>query len=213
MTNNLSVLVIQYNQRFVVFDFETEGLNLKYSRPWQLAWIECQGKNVVKRNDRYIDVPDLQISPEAARITRFSWDIYNKRKEDPTKVLEDFEKVLNDPEVIIIGQNVLGYDIYILEILREMVGAKPDFSYLARIYDTRMLGLAYREQLEKPRNEELLFWQLKIMNDRSLKSRSSQLQLLKLFDISFEENKLHDAIYDVEMCFKVFLELKRRMNL
>ena len=32
-------------------------------------------------------------------------------------------------------------------------------------------------------------------------------------DIKTEEEKLHDALYDIQMCFKIFLELKKNMNL
>jgi len=37
--------------------------------------------------------------------------------------------------------------------------------------------------------------------------------LLKYFGIDFDENKLHNAMYDIEMCFKVFLALKKNMEL
>jgi DNA polymerase III epsilon subunit-like protein len=51
------------------------------------------------------------------------------------------------------------------------------------------------------------------MHDRSLKSKVSQIQQLKFFGIEFDENKLHEAVYDCEMCFKVFLEIKKNMEL
>ena len=48
--------LLRYNfkQRYVVFDTETEGLNLITSKPWQIAWIECEGKKVIKKhNERH----------------------------------------------------------------------------------------------------------------------------------------------------------------
>ena len=44
MTNSL--LRFKKNQKYIVFDFETEGLNLRYSRPWQLGFIEVEGKSI-----------------------------------------------------------------------------------------------------------------------------------------------------------------------
>ena len=99
-----------------------------------------------------------------------------------------------------------------ISILQRLLGQEPDYSYLSRIYDTRALGKAYREELQKPRGD-FLSWQYKIINDRNLKAKASQNQLLKFFDIDFDEEKLHDALYDIQMCYKIFLKLKKHMDL
>ena len=44
MTNSL--LRFKTNQKYIVFDFETEGLNLRYSKPWQLGFIVAQNKKL-----------------------------------------------------------------------------------------------------------------------------------------------------------------------
>jgi DNA polymerase III epsilon subunit-like protein len=99
-----------------------------------------------------------------------------------------------------------------LAILQRLLGQEPDYSYLPRIYDTRALGKAYREELDKP-NKDFLSWQYKIINDRSLKAKVSQNQLLKFFDIEFDQDKLHNALYDIQMCYQIFLKLKKHMDL
>ena len=137
--------------------------------------------------------------------------LWLKKKEDPETVLADFEEYLYDPQYKIIGQNLLGFDVYMIAELQRMFGRKRDFTYFDRIYDTRALGKAHREGLEKPK-ENFLSWQYKIINDRSLKSKVSQIQLLKYFGIDFEEEKLHDALYDIEMCYQIFCELKKAMT-
>jgi DNA polymerase III epsilon subunit-like protein len=204
--------MLKYNQKYIVFDTETEGLNLHSSKPWQIAWIVCQGDRILETHNRFLDFDDLQISSLVAKLTGFSWSTYNSKKEDPSIVLSDFEKYLYDPQYKIIGQNLLGFDVYIIAELQRMFGKSIDYSYLDRIYDTRPLGKAHREGLEKPK-EEFLSWQYKIIHDRTLKSKVSQIQLLKFFDIDFDENKLHDALYDIKMCYKIFCKLKKNMNL
>lgn len=102
--------------------------------------------------------------------------------------------------------------VFVVASLQKYLGETPDYSYMPRIYDTRPLGKAYKEGLDKPVKGDFLSWQYKIMHDRSLKARSSQLSQLKSLGIDFDESKLHDACYDVEMTFKIFLELKKRMN-
>lgn len=204
--------MLKYDQKYIVFDTETEGLNLHSSRPWQIAWIVCQGYKVLETHNRFLSFKDLSIPDVVQKLTGFSWDTYNKKKEDPRKVLSDFESYIYDPQYKIIGQNLLGFDVYMIAELQRMFGKKIDYSYLERILDTRALGKAHREGLDKPK-EDFLSWQYKIINDRSLKAKVSQNQLLKYFDIGFEESKLHDALYDIKMCYNVFCELKKVMNL
>jgi DNA polymerase III alpha subunit (gram-positive type) len=204
--------MLPYNQKYIVFDTETEGLNLFSSRPWQLAWIVCQGNRVIEKHDEYISYPDLKLNDTVIKLTGFNFDYYNKKKKNPKEVWEKFKSYLYNDDYIIVGQNILGFDVYMIAILQRLLGEKPDYSYLNRIYDTRCLGKAFREKLDKPKCD-FLSWQYKIMHDRSLKSKVSQIQQLKFFGIEFDENKLHEAVYDCEMCFKVFLEIKKNMEL
>lgn len=204
--------MLPYNQKYIIFDTETEGLNLHSSRPWQLAWVVAQGSKVIEVHDEYLNFPDLKISDTVAKLTGFNWHTFNSRKKDPKQVWEKFKSYLYDPQYVIVGQNLLGFDVYMLAIIQRLIGEDVDYSYINRIYDTRCLGKAFREKLEKPK-DNFLSWQYKIMHDRSLKAKVSQIQQLKFFGIEFDERRLHEAVYDCEMCFKVFLELKKNMDL
>jgi len=200
------------NQKYIVFDTETEGLNLFSSKTWQLSWIVCQGNKILETHDEFIAHKELNIPRVVKKLTGFDWDTYNSRSRSLEKVWNKFEKYLFDPQYIIVGQNLLGFDVYMIANLQRLLGQQPDYSYLPRIYDTRALGKAYREELQKPKGD-FLSWQYKIINDRSLKAKVSQNQLLKFFDIEFDESKLHDALYDIQMCFQIFLKLKKHMDL
>ena len=200
------------NQKYLVFDTETEGLNLHSSKTWQLSWIVCQGNKVLETHDKFIKHKELNIPEVVRKLTGFDWDKYNSKAESLISVWSKFEKYLFDPQYIVVGQNLLGFDVYMVSHLQRMLGQEPDYSYLPRIYDTRALAKASREELDKPRGD-LLSWQYKIINDRTLKAKVSQNQLLKFFDIDFDEEKLHDALYDIKMCYKVFLKLKKHMDL
>ena len=204
--------MLPHNQKFIVFDTETEGLNLHSSRPWQISWIVCQGNRIIETHDEYVDHKNLQLSDIVKKLTGFTWEKYNKEKSPMREVWDKFKSYLLDPQYIVVGQNLLGFDVYMISELQRLLGEEPDYSYLPRIYDTRALGKAYREELDRPKGN-LLSWQYKIINDRSLKAKVSQNQLLKFFGIDFEEDKLHNALYDIKMCIKVFLELKKNMNL
>ena len=200
------------NQKYIVFDTETEGLNLFSSKTWQLSWIVCQGSKILETHDEFIAHKELEIPQIVKKLTGFNWSTYNRKSRPLDEVWNKFEKYLFDPQYVIVGQNLLGFDVYMIAILQRLLGQQPDYSYLTRIYDTRALGKAYREEIQKP-SRDFLSWQYKIINDRSLKARASQNQLLKFFDIDFDDGKLHNALYDIKMCFKVFLKLKKHMDL
>ena len=200
------------NQKYLVFDTETEGLNLFSSKTWQLSWIVCQGNKVLETHDEFIVHKELNIPEVVKKLTGFNWDTYNRKAKPLDQVWSKFEKYIFDPQYIVVGQNLLGFDVYMLAILQRLLGQEPDYSYLPRIYDTRALGKAYREELDRPKGN-LLSWQYKIINDRSLKAKVSQNQLLKFFDIEFDESKLHNSLYDIQMCYQIFLKLKKHMDL
>ena len=66
------LLRFKFDQKYIIFDTETEGLNLVSSKPWQLAWIEAKGKKIVKKQNRFLKWDDLNVSDDAARITGFN---------------------------------------------------------------------------------------------------------------------------------------------
>jgi DNA polymerase III alpha subunit (gram-positive type) len=204
MTNSL--LRFKKRQKYIVFDFETEGLNLRYSKPWQLGFIVAEGQKVEKEYDFHIDFPDLNISEDAKRITRFNQTVHDKRKKDKLKVLDFFDSFLYNPDYLIIGHNVLGFDVYIHNVLRRACGKPSDYSYMDRMLDTNCLAKAYKMGLKKP-DINLTLWQCKLNNYIKKGMKTNQQALLKELDIKFDPQKLHDAIYDVKMTLNIFHKL------
>ncbi len=131
MLNNL--LRFNKNQKYIVFDFETESLNLFYNKPWQLSFVIATGNKVIEEHDYFIDWPDLKVGEEAAKINHFNLSDYNKSKQDARKVLDCFEGFLYDKDYIIVGHNIIGFDIYIHNIYRRLLGEKQDYTYLERL--------------------------------------------------------------------------------
>ena len=91
-------------------------------------------------------------------------------------------------------------------MLRLACGKQSDYSYMDRTLDTNCLAKAYRMNLKKP-DGNLTFWQCKLNNYIKRGMKTNQKVLLKEFDIEFEEDKLHDAIYDVKMNLEIFHKL------
>ena len=196
------------NQKYICFDFETCNLNLlsPENKPWQLSYIIAKGNKILKERDCYIHWPNLKLSEEARVITRFNDAKYSRLAKDPKEILDEFERYLYDEDYIIIGQNLLGFDVYIHGIYRKLLGQKPDFSYISRIYDTNCVAKAIKKNLKPPLKEDFILWQYRLNDYREKKMRTSIKAQLKQYKIDFDENKLHDSIYDVQMNFKIFLK-------
>lgn len=198
-----SLLRFDKKQKYLVFDTETEGLNLIKSRPWQVAWLVVEGGNILEKHDMFLDWPNLAVSAGAAKITGFTTKEYDKRKESPRKVWEKFSKHLYDKDTFIVGQNLLGFDVYMVNIWRELMKLEADYSYVERIIDTRALAVAITKEIPVDK-DDFISWQYRLINHRERKLKTSQAFLLKKYSIDHDPKRLHDALYDIEMNFKVF---------
>lgn len=200
------LLRFKFNQKYIIFDTETEGLNLVTSKPWQLAWIEAEGKQIKKKQNRFLMWEDLNVSEDAARVTGFDYKSYVKQAEDPAIVYKEFIDLINQDDVMIIGQNLLGYDIYILGVIARQLGLKIDYSFVNRIFDTKAIATALAKGNKTPDNDDFASWQIKWLNYRERGLKSNQKYLLEYYNIDFDSKKLHDALYDIEKNFEIFLK-------
>ena len=198
------LLRFKFDQKYVIFDTETEGLNLVSSKPWQLAWIEAKGKKITKKQNRFLKWEELNVSEDAARITGFSNKDYLSKAEDPAAVFKEFMDLISQDDVIVVGQNILGYDLYMLGVIARNLNVKIDYSFAKRCFDTKAIATAIAKDNKNPDKEDFLAWQLRYLNYRERGLKSSQKFLLQHYDIDFDEKKLHDALYDIEKNFEIF---------
>jgi len=194
------------NQKYLCFDFETCHLNLLNieNKPWQLSYIVAKGNQIIKEVDNFIYWPNLKISKGAQEVTHFDERKYHSLASDPKDVLSAFEEYLYDPEYIIVGQNLLGFDVYIHNIFRKLINKRTDFSYINRIIDTNCIAKAIKKNLIPPKNSDFIIWQYKLNNFREKGLKTSIKAQLKDYKIDFDENMLHNSMYDVQMNFQIF---------
>ena len=213
--------MIPFNQRYIVLDCETRHLNIgpqievpNSNRVWQISWIEAQGNRVLSEHDYYIEVPNLNLSQEVVNLTHFDKLKYDKKKIPAIDAFSIFEKFLYNKEYLIIGQNIFNFDVPMFEIFARQAKKRVDYSkFIGRVYDTRALAQAHRSGLEKPRGGDIINWQFKILNDRTLKAKVGQETLLKFFGIEFDPSRLHDGLYDVKMTWEIFKQLRKILEL
>jgi DNA polymerase III epsilon subunit-like protein len=162
-----------------------------------------EGDSVIEKNDLFIEWPDLEVSEGAAKITGFTEKEYNKRCEPPKQVWDKFSKELYNPENLIIGQNLLGFDVYMVNIWRRLMNLSADYSFIPRILDTKALATAIAKEMPVVK-DDFIGWQYRLLNYRERGLKTSQATLLKKYNIDHDPKRLHDALYDIEMNFKVF---------
>lgn len=198
------LLRFKFDQKYVIFDTETEGLNLVSSKPWQLAWIEATGKKITKKQNRFLKWDNLNVSEDAAKVTGFDKKDYESKAEDPAVVFKEFMDLISQDDVIVVGQNILGYDLYILGVIARNLNIIMDYSFINNCFDTKAIATALAKGNKTPDKDDFIGWQIKWLHYRERGLKTNQKFLLQHYEIDFNEAKLHDALYDIEKNFEIF---------
>ena len=103
----------------------------------------------------------------------------------------------------IVGHNLLNFDVYIVNVWRKLLRLTSDYSFVDRIIDTRSIATAIAKNIPVDQ-ENFLAWQYKMVNYVERGLRTSQATLLKRYDIPHDPKRLHDALYDITMNYKIF---------
>lgn len=205
-----SLLRFNKKQKYLFFDYETCNLNLvSNNKPWQLAFMVIEGGKILEQKDYWLKWDDLEVSPEAAKITGFTKKKYENRASCPKKALQHFERYLYDETFIKVGHNLLGFDVYMHDMHRKlaMPEADSDFSYIEQVIDTLCLAKAVKKNIKITSSEERLPWQYRLNNliERGLSCNLKQC--CKDYDVPFDSSKLHDALYDIRVNYEVFKKM------
>lgn len=194
--------------KFCFMDTESDGLNLYKSKAYQLSYTITAGGREIESVDDYIHYENFYMPPAAAMVNKFNPILYKSRAQPLKTVAERFEKKCKG--AIMVGHNVLGFDVYMLNTILLKAGINHDFWFMEQIIDTCALSKSY---LTKKKNNEFedwsdfLFWQASSLSIREKGLKSSQGFMLKHFDIPFDKDKLHEALYDVGKNKEVFQKL------
>lgn len=208
-------ILLNKNTEVLVFDFETENLNLhpKLNRPWEVAYALYRGKTKIIERQRFIWWPDLNVGKDAARITRFNYDLYKEKAEDPKIVFDDLKKFFYESDCVLTGYNIIGFDIFMFRSLAEGAGDWRGYDlFTNRLYDTFCLAKA--KALNIPIDEENIFAsQLKMPKKYARNIKLSLGEVAKSYNISYDKDQAHAAIYDIGVNYKVFNKLVYDLNL
>lgn len=198
--------------KIAVADSETSGLNLlNETLPFQFSWVITQKGRILERHNHYLKWPNFKMSADAARITRFqqSWV---DNGEDPRAAFDIWNQTATNPNILLSGHNLLGYDMPIHQLWRRQLGMKPDWSMLPRILDTHLLSKAYKMGI-KPDRANLLAWQFKMTGVWDKTIKTSLGVMAKELGIPVDEARQHDGLYDIELTSAVLWKLINLMEI
>jgi len=207
-----NLLRFRKNQKFLLFDTETCNLNLVSDKnvPWEYAWLLCTQDKILESQEYLVQWPDIPISDEAARITGF----YQKQHRIPLEgkspefVLNHFESLLYDESVIPVAHNGFGFDVYIHNIHRKLLGKEEDYSYMPRLLDTNLVAKALKLRVPVPKDEESLeSFQYKLYDHVQKGVKTSIRALCADYGFEYDELQAHAALYDVGLMRQILNKL------
>lgn len=211
--------LLRFDQQktYALIDFETYNLCLNFcqNRPWQLGIILVRGDNIIESKDLIINwtkETDLEISAEAARITRYDHKKVLEKGISPKEAWEIAEPYLNNADFIM-GHNILNFDTYLLKGYAEYLN-RPWKHYIPKMIDTR--SLIQGVKLGIPFNREkdnLIEYQYRMSNKVVKGVKTNLTAVAKEYSIEHDYAMLHDALCDLALNLKVWQKLKFQIEI
>jgi DNA polymerase III epsilon subunit-like protein len=174
--------------------------------------IKAKGGQILDSKDYYVGWDrDVNVSVEAARITRFNPVDYDKRKIKFEEIFPTIEDWLDNADYIV-GHNILGFDIYLIKDFYNYVG--KDYRHLMpKIIDTNCIARGIKFELPYRTSENFLEYQYKLVHERRKGIKTNLTALGREFQIEHDYDRLHDALVDLELNLKVWNQLKYQLEM
>lgn len=123
MKNIIDLKEVLKNKRFVVYDFETNGLWIIGNRPIQFACVVIEGGKITHTENFYIKC-DRPLSITIEQLTGITDEILEKQGIDIKDAFQRIDKIMNVPDTILVGHNIIMFDNKFLNFFMEKFGFK-----------------------------------------------------------------------------------------
>ncbi len=201
------------NQKYVCFDYETNGLSLIRALPWQLAFNISQNGKIISEENHYIWWDDYKMPAYLKAKVHFNDEEYERLARPPEEVFSIFNKYLYDEQYLFVGHNILGYDLGVLYSTYKKLGIWKDWSFINRAIDTLCLARHYHHGT-KPSMDNFLGDQMKKIGKPPRGSKKATLQAMcKELGIEFDESLAHNALYDIDRNALVLNQLIYKLDI
>lgn len=190
--------------RLCTYDFETTGIsNNDYPIQIALKLVELEGgKEVrVKEYSNYIKSP-IPVPARATSINGITDAILREKGISPEQASKEINELINVPDTLIIGHNIIGFDNRFMNRFLPQFGYKPidtEWSFdTAAHFKAHLIG----ESMRKGETFETYHKRALYTIREGIKYR---LPLAcSYYGIKTKESSLHNAIHDVNYTFELF---------
>ena len=204
------------NEKTLVFiDCETENLCLTFEQnlPWQIAMIKVQGNSIKDEKDFYVKWPqrDINVSKEAARVTRFNYQSYISKAKPFEELCDTVFDWLDNADHIV-GHNVLGFDIYLIREMYRHCGKESEH-LTEKIIDTMCMARGIKSDHLYRKGADFLEYQYRMLHFRKRGLRNRLDQLGEQYGIEHNYDMLHNALNDLKLNVKVWHKMKYHVEI
>jgi DNA polymerase III epsilon subunit-like protein len=208
--------LLRYDNKKIItlIDFETANLALNelINLPFQASMIKTRGNEVLQEFDFYIKWPEgLKISKKSAEMTQYNPRIIEEKGVVPEQVLNVIDKELHEADIIL-GHNVLGFDLYIIQSLYRKLN-KEFYNFLPKILDTFPIAKSIKLNIPYNKQDNFQAWQYRLYHLRAKGLKCSLSALGKEYGIDYDYSKLHDSLQDLRLNWKVWQKMKYMVDI
>ena len=210
--------------KIAFIDMETENLCLSFikNRPWETALLRVVNDKIIKETDCLTKWPNFNIGEGAAMVTGFRtrWnprykmtmeDALHNFGEKPEETFKKIKKTLDWADYIL-GQNLLGFDLYLIIEYYKMLGENwKDIP--GKIIDTNAIAKGIKFGIKYKKGESFLAYQYSMTNTVKKGVKTNLTFLGKEFNIDFDYDNLHDSCLDLRLNLLVWNKLKWQLEL
>ena len=211
--------LIRFNKKIklLFIDFETANLclNYRFNLPWQMAMINTVGGVVDGENQNILINwgSDFKFSKGAEAMAHsYSKERMEREGIKPIEALKILSENLNNCDGIV-GHNILGFDIYLIKCIYNKLGRPyPDILSKKPVFDTFAIAKGYFNNIPYQKGDDFIFYQYKVLNKIIKGSKNSLSKVASNFNIQYDESKLHDGLYDLELNVQIWNKLKYQID-
>jgi len=107
-----------------------------------------------------------------------------------------FDSYLFDENIIVVGANIFGFDLYVYQNWRKNLGLPVNWDFLPRALDIQGLEKSIYLEYTVPQ-EDLISWNYKLYHFRKRGLKTSVELLCKKYDIEYNKFEAHSGLYDI----------------
>jgi DNA polymerase III alpha subunit (gram-positive type) len=204
-------MLLRYDKdkTYCLIDCETcnLGLNEQLNLPFQVSILKARGNDILQEFDFYIKWPEvLKMSKRSAEMTGYDPQIIKEKGVEPEIVLNIIDKELKEADFIL-GHNILGFDIYIIQSLYRKLN-KNFYNFLPKLLDTFPIAKAIKLEIPYNKGDNFTAFQYRLYHFRAKGIKCSLSALGKEYHVPHDYEKLHNSLYDIQLNWKVWNQIK-----